>query len=303
LLADGKIGEVGGSEEAVTAANLYNNPAYPEAAVSAFRNISNAAYNDTVKLAATKYTPNPANFTTEKIQTWEIGYKGTISKFLYIDAFYYQSRYKDFIATQNFMQAKTQGAPLSQFSSGNNTVTYQVNFNNFNEIFVTGFGIGLDAVLGQGYTLGVNYANQIGTVTMKDNNGVTLKDAFGVEIVNRKMSNPEVSRVGRNFFISPENRYNIMLNNPKVTKNFGFSVAYRWTDKMWVEQGNTQGDVMLPAWNTIDAAFSYKIPAYRTIVKLGASNLLNQYYSQGYGLAQIGGVYYIALNFDEVLNK
>ena len=94
-----------------------------------------------------------------------------------------------------------------------------------------------------------------------------------------------------------------MLSNPKVTKQFGFSLAYRWTDQMWVEQGNTQGDIMLPSWNTVDAAVSYKLPKYRTIVKLGASNLLNNYYSQGYGLAQIGGIYYIALNFDEVLNK
>jgi hypothetical protein len=26
------------------------------------------------------------------------------------------------------------------------------------------------------------------------------------------------------------------------------------------EQGNTQGDVWLPAWNTVDAQVSYRIP-------------------------------------------
>jgi iron complex outermembrane recepter protein len=298
LLADGKIGEVGGAQSAVEAANLYNNPAYTETSVKLF---AASATNDSSLLV--KYVPAPNKFTTEKIQTWEIGYKGTISKFLYIDAFYYQSKYNDFIATQNYNQLKTAGSPLLGFKQPVNYTTYQVNFNNFNEIYVKGFGIGMEAVLGQGYSLSANYANQIGTITLKDAAGNTLKDAFGVEIVNRKMSNLEVSRVQRNFFISPENRYNIMLSNPKVTKQFGFSLAYRWTDKMWVEQGNTQGDVMLPSWNTVDAAVSYKIPAYRTIVKFGASNLFNKYYSQGYGLAQIGGVYYVALNFDEVLNK
>ncbi|MEY4935933.1 MAG: hypothetical protein RIS64_2292 [Bacteroidota bacterium] len=298
LLADGKIGEVGGSQSAAEAANLFNNPAYTPTSVAAFA----ASPTNDVNLLV-KYVPTPDKFTTEKIQTWEVGYKGTIAKRLYIDAFYYQSKYNDFIATQNYFQLKTAGAPLTDFKNAANYTTYQVNFNNFNEIYVKGFGIGMEAVLGGGYNLSANYANQIGTITLKDAAGNILKDAFGKDIVERKMSNLEVSQKQRNFFISPENRYNIMLNNPKVTKNFGFSVAYRWTDKMWVEQGNTQGDVMLPAWNTIDAAFSYKIPAYRTIVKLGASNLLNQYYSQGYGLAQIGGVYYIALNFDEVLNK
>jgi iron complex outermembrane recepter protein len=298
LLADGKIGEVGGAQSAVEAANLYNNPAYTEASVKLF---AASATNDSSLLV--KYAPAPDKFTTEKIQTWEIGYKGNIANHLYIDAFYYQSKYNDFIATQNYNQLKVAGSPLLGFKNGNNYTTYQVNFNNFNEIYVKGFGIGMEAVLGGGYSLSANYANQIGTITLKDAAGNILKDAFGKDIVERKMSNLEVSRVQRNFFISPENRYNIMLSNPKVTKLFGFSLAYRWTDKMWVEQGNTQGDVWLPAWNTVDAAFSYKIPAYRTIVKLGASNLLNKYYSQGYGLAQIGGVYYIALNFDEVLNK
>ena len=117
------------------------------------------------------------------------------------------------------------------------------------------------------------------------------------------MSNLEVSAIGRNFFISPEDRYNITLSNPKVTKNFGFSLAYRWTSEMWVEQGTTQGDILLPSWNTLDVAVSYKVPEWRSIIKLGATNLANKYYGQGYGLAQVGGLYYIAINFDNVLNR
>jgi iron complex outermembrane receptor protein len=115
------------------------------------------------------------------------------------------------------------------------------------------------------------------------------------------MSNPEVSAVGRNFFISPENRYNITLSNAKITKDLGFAVTYRWTDKMWVEQGNTQGDVWLPSWQTFDAQVSYRLPKYQSIIKLGGTNLFNKYYSQGYGLAQIGGLYYISVTFDGLL--
>ena len=69
---------------------------------------------------------------------------------------------------------------------------------------------------------------------------------------------------------------------------------------MWVEQGNTQGDVRLPSWNTVDAQVSYRLPALKTVAKLGATNLLNQYYAQGYGLARIGGLYYLSLTFDEL---
>jgi iron complex outermembrane recepter protein len=96
---------------------------------------------------------------------------------------------------------------------------------------------------------------------------------------------------------SPENRFNLTFSNPKVTDKIGFSLAFRWTDKMWVEQGNTQGDILLDAWSTLDASITYRVPTIKSIVKLGASNLLNKYYSQGYGLAQIGGLYYVSFMY------
>lgn len=288
LLADGKIGEVGGSESALTAADLFKNPAYTEASVLKYRTSLNTA--DLVK-----YTPDPAAFTTEKIKTWEIGYKTLIANRLYIDAFYYQSQYNDFIATQNYIQPKTGTTDDLKNTATSNT--YQVNFNNFNQIYVNGWGVGVDYALGGGYSLSANYANQVGLITLKDNAGNIRKDPFGVDIVKRKMSNLEVSQVQRNFFISPENRYNITLSNPKVTKNVGFSIAYRWTDSMWVEQGTTAGDILLPSWTSLDASVTYRVPKIKSAVKLGASNLLNKYYSQGYGLAQIGGLYYVSFTY------
>ena len=290
LLADGKIGEVGGSEAAVTAADLFKNPAYTEASVLKYRagGVFNVA--DLVK-----YTPDPAAFKTEKVKTWEVGYKTLIGNKLYVDAFYFQSQYNDFIATQNYIQPKT--GTTDDLKNPVTSTIYQVNFNNFNEIYVNGYGIGVDYALGGGYSLGANYANQVGLVTLKDNTGATRKDAFGVEIVKRKMSNLEVSQVQRNFFISPENRWNLTFSNPKVTKDIGFAVTYRWTDKMWVEQGNTAGDILLPSWSSLDASVTYRVPKIKSAVKLGASNLLNNYYSQGYGLAQIGGLYYVAFTY------
>jgi iron complex outermembrane recepter protein len=294
LLSDGSTGEVGGSQTAVDAANLSKSPGYTPASVTAFRASNNVA--DLVK-----FNVDPSKFTTEKIKTWEVGYKSLIGNRLYVDAFYYQSTYNDFIAAQNVVQAND--GTTDGLKNAANVRSLQVNFNNFNEIYVNGYGLELNYSLGKGYTIAANYANQVGKITLKDNFGNTLKDAFGTEVVKRKMSEAAVSRVQRNFFISPENRFNLSLANPKVTKNIGFNINYRWTDKMWVEQGNTAGDIMLPSWQTIDAAVSYKVPKIRTIIKLGAANMANQYYAQGYGLARIGGMYYISFNFDETLNR
>jgi outer membrane receptor protein involved in Fe transport len=222
-----------------------------------------------------KYEANPDAFTTEKIKTWEIGYKALIKNKFFVDAFYYQSTYNDFIAAQNVLQSKT--GQVDGLKTGSSTTVYQVNFNNFNEIYVNGYGLGLEYALGKGYNIGFNYAKQIGKITLKDNFGVVRKDGFGDEIVKRKMSDPVVAAVGRNFFISPEDRFNIVFSNPKVTDKIGFNISYRWTSEMWVEQGNTQGDIMLPSWNTLDAAVSYKLPKNLKL-KVGGSNILNKYY-------------------------
>lgn len=293
ILSDGSgTGEVGGSRVAQEAANLFANPAYTPASVTAYRASGNAA--DLVP-----FVPNPEAFTTEKIRTWEIGYKTLLANRLFVDAFLYRSRYTDFIAAQNYFQPRT--GNIEDLKNASTINTYQINFNNTNEIFVNGWGLGLEYVLPKGYTLGGNYAHQVGRITRRDNFGAIQTDAFGREIVNRKMSDLDVAFRGRNFFISPEDRFNVSVANPKLTKNLGFNVTYRWTGEMWVEQGTTAGDVWLPSWNSLDAQVSLRVPSIKTIVKFGGSNLLNQYYAQGYGLARIGALYYLSLTFDEVM--
>jgi hypothetical protein len=214
-----------------------------------------------------------------------------------VDVYYFSSKYNDFIAAQNISQpVNSQVADLRNSSS---TRTYQVNFNNLNEIFASGWGIGAEYNIGKGFTLSGNYAYQVGKITLRDNAGNIRKDAFGREVKKKKMSDPEVAALGRNFFISPENRYNVSLSNAALYKGFGFAVTYRWTDRMWVEQGNTQGDIWLPSWNTVDAQVSYRLA--KATFKIGGSNLFNTYYSQGYGLARIGGLYYAGVYFDNLL--
>jgi iron complex outermembrane recepter protein len=294
--AAGAGGDVGGSSLAAERAGLTTNRAYLSNDVNDF--VAGRITGD--QLGGRSY--DPTRFSTEKIRTWEIGYKTLINNKLFIDAFLFNSRYTDFIAAQSFFQLLTPGGGVDAFKTPSNYRTLQVNFNNFNEIFVNGWGLGGEYVLGGGYNISGNFAHQVGTITLRDAQGIVRKNRAGVDVVNRKMSDPDVAQLGRNFFISPENRYNISFGNPSVNKgNIGFNVTYRWTDKMWVEQGTTAGDVFLPSWSSLDAQVSYKLTSAKTIVKLGGSNLANKYYSQGYGLAQIGGLYYISLTFDELM--
>ncbi|AQG80658.1 TonB-dependent receptor [Spirosoma montaniterrae] len=295
LPPSGQSGEVGGLALAYNGALLGRNPGYLQTEVTAYQ-------SNTASAAPRPFVIDPNTFTTEKIRTWEIGYKTLINNRFYADLYYFASRYTDFIAAQNVLQLLTPGGSPEALLNPTNYRTLQVNFNNQNEIFVRGIGLGLEYGLGKGYTFSGNYAYQNGLITLRDARGNVRNDRAGVPVVKREMSNPEVAQLGRNFFISPKNRYNISLANPRIGgKNIGFNVTYRWTDRMWVEQGNTQGDVWLPSWNTVDAQVSYRIPVAQTIVKLGGTNIFNTYYAQGYGLARIGGLYYLSLTFDELM--
>ena len=59
---------------------------------------------------------------------------------------------------------------------------------------------------------------------------------------------------------------------------------------------------MIPAYSTFDAQVSKRVPAIKSIVKLGGTNIGNKLYTTSWGNPSVGGLYYISLLFDELLN-
>ena len=77
---------------------------------------------------------------------------------------------------------------------------------------------------------------------------------------------------------------------------FGFNVIGRWQDSF-----NWDGELAngpIESFTTIDVAVHYKINPIHTMIKLGGTNVLNNYYKNAYGNPEIGGMYYLSLNFD-----
>ncbi|MFT6036505.1 MAG: iron complex outermembrane receptor protein, partial [Marivirga sp.] len=62
------------------------------------------------------------------------------------------------------------------------------------------------------------------------------------------------------------------------------------------------GDGVIPAFGTADVQVSYKMPEIKSMIKLGASNLLNTYYIQSFGAPRIGAIYYVSITFDQFMN-
>ncbi|WP_025144535.1 TonB-dependent receptor [Pedobacter jeongneungensis] len=99
-----------------------------------------------------------------------------------------------------------------------------------------------------------------------------------------------------NDFNTPKIRYNLGLGNKEIIKNFGFNVSYRWQDQFYWNSSFASGQV--PAYSSLDAQVSLRIPSVQSVIKLGGSNVLNKYYFTSYGNPSAGAIYYIAYSFN-----
>uniref|UniRef100_UPI002657C5AE TonB-dependent receptor domain-containing protein n=1 Tax=Ferruginibacter sp. TaxID=1940288 RepID=UPI002657C5AE len=240
----------------------------------AFRNIyhfdTNPAYDrDSLKAGKTVLQ----NFTTlkpEAISSFEAGYKSLImdSKLL-LDIYGYYGQYTNFLTRKVVVQSRT-GSPISPADADTGQI-YSVPVNSTSKVKTYGFGIGLDYKLSRNYSASVNAAS--------DN----------------------LTDVPTNFiasFNSPKYKVNATFANSGFGKNnrVGFAVAYRWQDAFYFQGDLANGN--LPAVQTVDAQVSYKLPKTKSIIKLGANNLLNQYYYNAVGNSRIGGLYYLSFGYN-----
>lgn len=230
-------------------------------------------------------------FRTEKVSTFEVGYKGLINNRLFIDAYYYYNIYNDFIAEIEMIQGVPNGIRQDpgDFDSTtdegkddiiNRTVQTQpfgININADGNVRSQGFAVGAEYSLLGGYNLGGNFSyNEL--ITQQD----LLDQGF------------------RASFNTPKWRYNVSLGNRRVTRNFGFNVTYRWQDAYLWE--STFGEGVMPAFGTMDAQVNLRLPSYNSILKIGGSNVFNNRYETSIGNPTMGAIYYVSLTFDQILN-
>ncbi|MCP9750879.1 TonB-dependent receptor [Ferruginibacter sp. HRS2-29] len=206
----------------------------------------------------------------ESLSSFEVGYKGLLmdSKLL-VDVYGYFGRFTDFLARKNVVQSKT-GSPISLADTANGQI-YSVPINADGKLKTYGFGIGFDYRLPRNFTLSVNAAS--------DN----LDDVPTNIIAN---------------FNSPKYKVNASISNSGFgkEKRLGFTVAYRWQDEFYYQGDLANGTV--PSVQTLDAQFSYKLPTTKSVLKVGANNLLNQYYYNAIGNSRVGGLYYVSFGYN-----
>ena len=209
-------------------------------------------------------------FRPESVSTYELGYKGLHSNDkLLIDIYGYYGQYKDFISRTILVQSRT-NAPITQADTSKG-FTYSIPVNNSKKVKTSGYGISLDYRLPKGFIVGGNFSSD--------------------EIGN-------IDAGFYSFFNSPKFRANLTLTNNGFGKNkaYGFNVTYRYQDGFNYQGDFASGDV--PAVQTVDAQVSMKMPETKTLLKIGANNLLNQYYRNATGNSVVGGLYYVSIGFN-----
>lgn len=251
---------IGGLPELRDFYNFGTNPVYTQASVQQFAQTGNPALLKTQSFN---------EFKPESVFSYELGYKGLINKRLLIDAYAYFTEYQDFLGRIVVIQSPTGTIPgLAQVSARN---IYSVSVNNTNKVNTYGWGFSADYLLPKGYQIGVNLSGD-------------------------KIDNPDPNFI--TFFNSPALRTNVTFSNNGLgaKKRVGFSVNYRYQDGFYFQSDFTQGEI--PAFSTVDAQVSYKLPSTRSVVRLGGTNIFNKYYQTAFGNPQIGGIYYVSFGFN-----
>jgi hypothetical protein len=206
----------------------------------------------------------------EAISSFELGYKGLLmeSKLL-LDVYGYYGQYTNFLARTIVVQSKT-GDPITPGNASSGQI-YSVPINSTSKVKTYGFGIGLDYRFENNYAISINAASD--NLTDVPTNFITS-------------------------FNSPKYKLNATIANTGFGKGkrMGFAVAYRWQDGFYFQGDLANGN--LPSVQTVDAQFSYKLPKTKSIIKLGANNILNQYYYNAIGNSQIGGLYYLSFGYN-----
>ncbi len=206
----------------------------------------------------------------EQVKSFEIGYRTTLGEKTFVDASYYFSSYKDFIGFQVGVDVSFDANLFPK-----NIQAYRYAANSKNTVTTQGFSIGVSHYFSKYYQFSGNYSwNRL----------------------NTKINDPIIPA-----FNTPEHKFNLGVSGRDVeignVKNIGFNVNYKWIQG-FDYSGSPQFTGNIPTYDLLDAQVNYKITKINTVVKIGASNALNNRVYQVYGGPRVGRMAYISLLYE-----
>jgi len=233
---------------------------------------TNPVYSLSSVLAGAPVQQQFGEFKPESMNSFEVGYKTLINKRLMLDFYVYAGKYTNFISGVTVLQSRNAANPqLADLADPNKRIAYSIATNAPGDVYTSGWGLSADYILPLNFSLSSSvYTDEIGS----------LQPGF-------------VS-----YFNTPLFRANFGLNNSGfLLKNrLGFGANLHYQDDFVYEGTFSVGKVA--SFNTIDAVITYKVPAIKSLIKVGGTNILNHYYQTAYGSPSIGGLYYVSFAYN-----
>ncbi len=275
----------------------YRENSYTQASVAIFNAAVKAAGNTDAAALANRNLLQAANLPNgapEGINSFEIGYKSVLfDNKLIIDLDAYSNVYTGFLGqVQVYVPiGETIGSDAAVIAmidrnrdatvaSGGNEASkgqerYRVYTNAANQYTTYGSSLGLTYQFYKTYALS-------GNINYNNIKGNTSTDLFVTG------------------FNTPKWVSNLSFGNRAVTKNIGFNIVWKWQDSFLWESPLVTGDIS--AINNIDAQVTFRLPVYKSVIKLGGTDILNNRHIQYAGGPTIGALYYVAITLDGLLN-
>ena len=262
-----------------TAQNLYGQPAtITQTGRAAYENSYTAS--SVTALAATGNpgvlkVSNPELVKPEQVTSMEVGYRGKIGN-VTLDMSAYYNQYSDFISGENVVApfygtVGDNSLSIAAIAAGDYQV-YQAYTNSSVDVNSYGGSAMLTAKVLKKFDFTANY-----TYTKQDFDRTLYPDF-------------------RTNFNTPEHKVKASFGSTELVDNFGFNVAWRWSDDYFWEA--TFGDGEVPSFSTVDAQINYTIPSLKSTLKLGAANLGGYDYFTAFGTGLIGSQYYLSLTIN-----
>jgi iron complex outermembrane receptor protein len=262
-----------------TAQNLYGQPAtITQTGRAAYENSYTAS--SVTALAATGNpgvlkVSNPELVKPEQVTSMEVGYRGKLGN-VTLDMSAYYNQYKDFISGENVVApfygtVGDNSLSVAAIAAGDYQV-YQAYTNSPVDVNSYGGSAMLTAKVLKKFDFTANY-----TYTKQDFDRTLYPDF-------------------RTNFNTPEHKVKASFGSTELVDNFGFNVAWRWSDDYFWEAAFGDGEV--PSFSTVDAQINYTIPSLKSTIKLGAANLGGYDYFTAFGTGLIGSQYYLSLTIN-----
>ena len=240
-----------------------------------------AAYNNSytaTSVGMLGVTGNPADLVVanpdvvkpEQVTAFEVGYRGKFDN-LIVDFSAYHNTYKDFISTEIVVAplygvAGDGGLSVASIANGDFTA-YSAYTNSRAGITSYGASIGLSTKVFSDFDLSGSYTY---AKLDEDKNFPDFNTNFN----------------------TPEHKFKASFGNTALFENFGFNVAYRFSDDYFWEA--SFGNGVVEEFHTVDAQINYTVPSIKSTFKAGATNLLGTEYNTAFGTGNIGSMYFLS---------